>query len=104
MCKIVLAILGLCLGLFAGLELGAWMFYNSFDAGGLAGILIGVPLGGVVGLAGGVWIGSIIDRKEGPWPVRVKIRFLLIVASIGLLLMILVYWMSTIRPFYWIQT
>ena len=104
MWKIVLAITGLLVGAFVGLELVAWVCWSSFDGGGLAGLFVGVPAGALAGCALGLLVGWRVDRRGGLRQLQLRPRHLLAAALVLALIAALVAWMSTIRPFYWIQT
>lgn len=102
--KIILGMIGLLLGAFVGLELAAWIFWNSFDGGGLAGIFIGLPAGALIGAVLGLLAGRKVDRRGGLRQLRLQPRHLLLLVLVLVILAVLILRMSTIRPFYWIQT
>jgi len=101
MWKVIFGTAGLLTGAFVGLEVLAWCFHNSFDGGGMAGIIIGVPSGAVAGCVLGVLFGVRTHRKGFP---RLRVPHLLIAILVLTALTAIVVWMSTIRPFIWLQT
>ena len=103
MWKAIFGISGLLAGSFIGLELFVWSFYNSFDGGGIAGILLGLPIGALAGCAAGIVCGLRADRR-GFSLAQLRFRHLLIAVVIFAVAAIVIVWMSRIRPFYWTQT
>ena len=65
--KVLFALLGLPLGLYAGFYIGAAGLHaligtsSHMDSSGFLGALIGAPVGAVLGGLGGVYLGAILD-------------------------------------------
>lgn len=105
MWKWMLLISGLLLGGFVGFELAAWIFFNrDFDAGGIAGFAIGLPLGALIFAVSGFFAGRRVDRAGGWFELGLTPWHGLAVIIVLVLIAFLVRWMSSIRPFFGFQT
>ena len=95
---------GLVLGAFVGFELAAWLFWNEFMGGAPGGLIFGVPGGGLLGGAIGATLGARMDRRGGLRVLRFRLRYLLVLVLVVAVLLALIRYMATLRPFFWFQT